>query len=47
MAAQIDVSFSDRLSEDRASHVTAVLLHSLYFPVTSVPSPFSRRVLLP
>lgn len=42
MAAQIDVSFSDRLSEDRVSDVTTVLLHSLYFPVTSVSSSFSR-----
>lgn len=45
LAAQIDVSFSDRLSENRVSHVTAALLDTLYFPVTSVSSPFSREAI--
>lgn len=42
MAAQIDVSFTDRLLDDGVSHVTAALLHSPYFAVTSVSSPFSQ-----
>lgn len=45
VAAQIDVSFSDRLPEDWASHVTEALLHSLYFPVSSVSFFFSLGVL--